>query len=72
LKGENIIGTAENSLLYRQRVGEGQFIYIGWQLHDTLPYTRDKASSLMAEKAFEEQMRILTNIVADVLPAKVD
>jgi hypothetical protein len=69
--GENLIGTADgNSVLYRQRVGDGQFIYIGWQIHDALPYTRDKASTVAAEKTFEEQMQVLMNIVADVTAGK--
>lgn len=70
-QGDRIIGTADgNSLLYRQQVGKGQFIFIGWEVHDSLPYTRDKPSSVEMETTFEQQMQILLNIAADLYSKK--
>lgn len=68
--GEHIVGTADGAaLLYRVRVGKGQLVYLGWDVHESLPFTRDKAPTPAGEKAFEEQMRVLFNIAADVFPA---
>jgi len=67
-KGESVIGLpGQYAVLYRQTVGKGQFIYIGWQVHDSLPYTRDKKSTVAGEKLFEDQVGILRSLVADAL-----
>lgn len=68
-KGERIIASPEgHSLLYRVRVGKGQLIYVGWEIHDSLPQTRSKPSTPEQERTFEDQMRILFEIVAEVYP----
>jgi hypothetical protein len=66
-KGQNILGTTDgNTLLYRESVGAGQFIYIGWTVHDSLPYTRDRPSSVEDERNFEDQMNVLFAIARDL------
>lgn len=68
-RGERIIGSADGgTLLYRLPVEKGQLIYLGWDVHDALPYTREKDSTPAAEKAFEDQIRVLFGVVADVFP----
>lgn len=55
-------------LLYRVPVGQGQLVYMGWQVGDSMPHGR-LASTVAQERAFEEQVRILSHIVADVYPS---
>lgn len=70
-RGERIVASDDGAaLLYRVRVGKGQLIYLGWDIHDALPYTRDKASTPAAEKAFEDQMRVLFAIAGDLFPTE--
>lgn len=69
-KGERVIASPGGTcLLYRVPVGKGQLIYTGWQVADSMPHGR-LASTVAREKAFEEQVQILSNVVADVYPAK--
>jgi hypothetical protein len=71
LKGERIIGSPEGAtLLFRQHVGKGQLIYVGWELHESLPATRSVVPTLAQEKSFEDQLRILTNIVGEAYPGR--
>jgi hypothetical protein len=68
-KGEKIIASPGGTcLLYRAPVGKGQIIYMGWQTADSIPNGR-LPSTVEAEKAFEEQVQILFNIVKDVYPS---
>jgi hypothetical protein len=71
-RGERIIASPGGTcLLYRVPVGKGQIIYMGWQAADSMPHGR-LPSTVESEKAFEEQVRILFNIVNDVYsPAKI-
>lgn len=67
-QGERIIASAGGTcLLYRVEVGRGQIVYMGWQAADSMPHGR-LPSSVEAEEAFEEQVRILAEIVKDVYP----
>ena len=64
--GEPIIGTPSgHTILYRLRVGKGEFIYIGWNLDRSIPGGRTP-STVEQERVFEEQIQVLNNIVADV------
>ena len=64
--GEVILGTAsKRTLLGRVSVGRGQIIYTGWSPAASLPHGR-QASSVAAERLFEDQMRILLNIVETI------
>jgi len=63
-KGERILGTAAGStVLYRLRVGKGQFIYIGWDVAGALPSSRGKLPTVEEERVFEEQMGVLMRVV---------
>lgn len=65
-RGERLIGDSEGrAILFRQRVGRGQLVYLGWSPAASLPATRDKASSVAHEAAFEQQMRVLLHIAAE-------
>ena len=65
-KDERIIASpAGGAVLYRQRVGKGQVIYVGWEIAASLPATRDKDPTLEGERSFDEQMRIILAIAAD-------
>lgn len=64
--GENVLGEEGSSLLYRRTVGKGTFIYLGWTIHDSLPYTREKVPTVEQERMYEAQMRILQSIAASV------
>lgn len=67
-KGENIIGSEKGSAtLYRLPVGKGHLVYVGWELHDSLPAGK-KPATVDQEKCFEEQVRVLLNIAADIYP----
>jgi hypothetical protein len=67
-KGERIIGARDSgaTTLYRLRVGKGQLIYLGWELHDSLPTSQSKPPQ---EQLFEDQMQVLFQIVWEVYPA---
>jgi len=70
-QGERIVGSADGqTLLYRVPVGKGQLIYLGWDVHEALPYTRDKNPTVEGEKSFDAQMKMLFRIAADVFPMK--
>jgi hypothetical protein len=59
-KGERLLGTPEgHAILYRTQVGKGQIIYVGWEIANSLPATRDQRPTLRGEEVFDEQMRIL-------------
>lgn len=67
-KGDRIIASPGGTcLLYRVPVGRGQLIYMGWQTADSIPNGR-AASTVDAEKAFEEQVQIFANIASEVYP----
>jgi hypothetical protein len=68
-KGGRIIGNDNGSCtLYRVRIGKGQLIYLGWEIAAALPATRSKASTLEQEQRYEDEMRILSNIIAELFP----
>jgi hypothetical protein len=68
-QGESIAGARHGpTLLYRVAVGHGQLIYMGWQIHDSLPGGREP--SIAAEQIFDEQYQIVANIVADLFPRR--
>lgn len=67
-RGTRLIGDRNgHTILYQQRVGSGQFVYIGWSPAANLPATRDRASTVGHEAEFEQQMQILFHIAADVI-----
>jgi hypothetical protein len=69
-KDEQIIASPGGTcLLYRVQVGKGQLIYIGWQVADSMPNGR-LPSTVGQEKSFEEQVKVLSNIVEAVYPPK--
>ncbi len=55
------------TLLHRVAVGEGQLIYVGWDLFRFRPESRSKPSPEQ-ERAFTDQVRILENIARDLYP----
>ncbi|GEM_PF-292055 len=65
-KGELLIGNeAGLTTLYRVPVGKGQLIYIGWDVSASLPHGR-QPSTVAQETRYEEQIRLLQNIVEDL------
>lgn len=69
--GERIVGTPDGmTLLARVPVGKGQLIYMGYDVHDLLPYTRDKDPTVEGEKLFDAHMKVLFNIATDLFPSK--
>src|SRR5262249_8174278 len=63
--GESVIGTPSgHSILYRLRVGKGEFIYIGWNLDRSIPGGRTP-STIERERGFEEQVQAPTNTASD-------
>ncbi len=69
-RGERLIGdNGGHAILYRQRVGRGQLVYLGWSPAAHLPATRDRASTVEHETEFEQQMQILLQIAADAANA---
>lgn len=71
-RGEKLIGDKNgHAILYRQRVGRGQLVYLGWSPAVRLPATRDRASTVEHEAEFEQQMLVLLRIAADVADGKV-
>ena len=64
--GELVIGNeAGLATLYRVRVGKGQLIYVGWDISASLPHGR-RPSTVEQETQYEEQMKLLQNIVEDL------
>lgn len=62
-RGQSLIGTpAGTSVLHQVAVGRGQLIYVGWSPAASLPNGRLPAT-VEQEGNFEQQMRILLNIV---------
>ena len=62
-KGDVLIGTATGkTLLGRVSVGKGQIIYVGWSIAASLPNGR-VPPTVADERRFDDQMRVLTNIV---------
>jgi hypothetical protein len=60
--GERIISApAGTTNLYRVGIGKGQLIYTGWQVAASLPL----AGTVEEESRFEEQVRILANVIDD-------
>lgn len=64
--GELVIGNrAGLASLYRLRVGRGQLIYLGWDIAASLPPGRSP-STVEQEASYEQQVRILLNVVDSV------
>ncbi len=62
-KGDVLIGTTTGkTLLGRVSVGKGQIIYAGWSIAGSLPNGR-VPPTVADERRFDDQMRVLTNIV---------
>ena len=62
--GENIIGSKPGlSILFRTNVGKGQFIYVGWEISNSLPSGRNPKVTVEEERTYEEQIRILQQMV---------
>ncbi len=62
-KSDVILGTPEGAaILAQSQVGKGRFIYIGWETHDALPYTRKTRPTPDEEARYEAQMQILLNL----------
>jgi hypothetical protein len=65
-----ILGTPEGlSILCRIPVGKGALVYVGWEIAASIPGGR-KPSTVEMEGEYEEQYRILENIIASALPAQ--
>ena len=61
-RGECIIGTAAgHAILYRLPVGDGELVYIGWQIHDSRPPAQG-TDVLDQERAWEEQAQIVLKV----------
>jgi hypothetical protein len=54
-------------MLYRLPLGRGQLIYLGWQVAESMPHGRSP-STPEKERVFEEQVRVLMAIAADLYP----
>ena len=68
--GEVILGTpSRKTLLGRLPVGKGQIIYTGWSPAASIPHGRLPAT-VADERRFEDQMRIITNIAAQLYPKR--
>jgi hypothetical protein len=64
-KGQRIISSPGGTcLLYRAPVGQGQLIYVGWQVADSLPGGR-APSTVEQEKAFEDQVQIFLRMISE-------
>ena len=71
-RGERLIGDNDgHAILYRQRVGSGQLVYLGWSPAANLPATRDRTSTVEHEAEFEQQMQIMLHIAADIANGNV-
>jgi len=72
-KDDNLIGDpqAGRSVLADVPVGQGRFIYVGWDLSRLLPSGR-QSSTLEQELAYEEQYQIYERIVMDRLRERGD
>lgn len=63
VKGERILGTPEGlTTLCRIAVGKGALIYIGWEIAESIPHGRLKATVEM-ERIYEEQYRVLEQVL---------
>jgi hypothetical protein len=66
-RGECLIGDGRgHSLLHRLVVGQGQLIYIGWELAASLPSGR-KPATVEDEQTFAEQMQVLLTLVESLV-----
>ncbi len=66
-KGERILGAPEGgATLSRVPVGKGALIYVGWEVASSMPGGR-KPSTVEMERVYEEQYRVLANIIGSVL-----
>lgn len=67
-KGEALIASADHrSILHRVAVGQGQIIYVGWELAASMPHGRLPAT-VAQERGFEEQVGVLLGIHAGLFP----
>lgn len=65
-RGHRLIGSRRGATaLYRQDVGKGRFIYLGWQIYDFLSPGRSP-STVEQEKLFEQQVQILFHMADEV------
>ncbi|MFN0077323.1 MAG: hypothetical protein ACKVY0_12700 [Prosthecobacter sp.] len=63
VKGERILGTPEGlTTLCRITVGKGALIYVGWEIAESIPHGRLKATVEM-ERIYEEQYRVLEQVL---------
>lgn len=64
VKGERILGTSEGlTTLCRIAVGKGALVYIGWEIAESIPHGRLKATVEM-EQLYEEQYRVLEKVLS--------
>jgi len=67
-KGTTLIGTKANTAtLYEAAVGKGRLIYVGWVIAQPEYLPTDKRPAEY-HQAYEDQLKILFNIVADIYP----
>jgi hypothetical protein len=70
--GEILIGTPTgDALLGRVPVSKGQIVYVGWSIAASLPSGR-VPPTVADERRFDDQMRVVTNIVAAVAAGRTD
>jgi hypothetical protein len=69
-KGECLVGAKDGGYasLLRVPIGKGQLVYLGWEISSFLPNGRG-ASTVDAERLFEEQIRLVENILTEVCSA---
>ena len=64
--GESIVATASGkAILGRVPVGRGRIILTLWSPAASLPDGRDPQTTVADERRFDDQMRVITNIVAE-------
>lgn len=69
-RGETIIGTSSGkAILARVPVGKGQLILTWWSPAASIPNGRDPKTTVADERRFDDQMRVITNIAAELYPA---
>ncbi|MBI4024705.1 MAG: hypothetical protein HY360_06960 [Verrucomicrobia bacterium] len=67
-KGECILGDSSGrAILCKIPVGKGTLIYLGWRISRSMPSGREP-STVEQESAFEDQIRIVMNIMSEFYP----
>lgn len=65
MKGERILGSpAGLTTLCRIAVGKGALVYLGWEIAESIPHGRLKATVEM-ERIYEEQYRVLEKVLGN-------